>query len=154
MRISWRSVRTCSIQIGLGFDAVHARYRYLQLSHAGTAGKSLASNGATCRSRRRHLHFGDYIFGAARSKARAKYDGLIDALSDRLDFIADWSTNEADRFADVQARLLGQGTPIGANDTMITAHTLSLGAVLVTNNQRHFSKVEGLALENWLDQPN
>ena len=48
--------------------------------------------------------------------ARAKYDGLIDALSDRLDFIADWSTNEADRFADVQARLLGQGTPIGAND--------------------------------------
>ena len=37
---------------------------------------------------------------------------------------------------------------------MITAHTLSLGAVLVTNNQQHFSKVEGLALENWLDQPN
>ena len=100
------------------------------------------------------ITYSELRLGAARSKARAKYDGLIDAVSDRLDFIADWSTNEADRFADVQARLLGQGTPIGANDTMITAHTLSLGAVLVTNNQQHFSKVEGLALENWLDQPN
>ena len=110
------------------------------------------------RAMEQHVEAGDDIcisvityselrLGAACSKARAKYDGLIDALSDRLDFIADWSTNEADRFADVQARLLGQGTPIGANDTMIAAH-MSLGAVLVTNNQRHFSKVEGLALEN------
>lgn len=99
------------------------------------------------------ITYSELRLGAARSQARAKYDGLIDALSDRLDFIADWSTKEADQFADAQARLLGQGTPIGANDTMIAAHALSLDAVLVTNNQRHFSKVNGLALENWLDRP-
>ncbi|ABI93328.1 type II toxin-antitoxin system VapC family toxin [Roseobacter denitrificans] len=98
------------------------------------------------------ITYSELRLGAARSQARAKYDGLIDALSDRLDFIADWSTKEADRFADVQSHLLGQGAPIGANDTMIAAHALSLGAVLVTNNQRHFSKIEELVLENWLDQ--
>ncbi len=70
-----------------------------------------------------------------------------------MDFIADWSTKEADKFAELQAHLMGQGSPIGANDTMIAAHALSLGVVLVTNNQRHFSKVEGLTLENWLDLP-
>ncbi len=93
--------------------------------------------------------YSELRLGAARSQARRKYDYLINALSDRLDFIADWSTKEADLFAGLQAGLMGQGTPIGTNDAMIAAHALSLGAVLVTNNQRHFSKVEGLALANW-----
>lgn len=43
------------------------------------------------------------------------------------------------------------GTPIGSLDTMIAAHALSLDAVLVTNNTREFSRVEGLRLDNWAD---
>jgi tRNA(fMet)-specific endonuclease VapC len=35
-------------------------------------------------------------------------------------------------------------------DAMIASHALALGAVLVTNNGRHFSRVEGLVLENWV----
>ena len=97
--------------------------------------------------------YSELRLGAARSQARKKYDRLIDALSDRLDFIADWSTKEADLFAGLQAGLMGQGTPIGTNDAMIAAHALSLDAVLITNNQRHFSRVEGLALANWAGRP-
>jgi len=98
------------------------------------------------------ITYSELRLGAARSQAQHKYDRLIDALSDRLDFIADWSTKEADIFAELQSSLLGQGTPIGSNDAMIAAHARSLGAVLVTNNQRHFSRVEGLTLENWLEK--
>ena len=65
------------------------------------------------------ITYSELRLGAARSQARQKYDRLIDALSDRLDFIAE--------------------------------HALSLGHVLVTNNKRHFSTVEGLALVNWAD---
>ena len=61
------------------------------------------------------------------------------------------SLGEGDIFADLHAVLRGQGTPIGSNDAMIAAHARSLDAVLVTNNQCHFSKVDELKLENWLE---
>jgi tRNA(fMet)-specific endonuclease VapC len=36
-------------------------------------------------------------------------------------------------------------------DMMIAAHSLSAGAVLVTNNSRHFERIEApLILENWV----
>lgn len=42
------------------------------------------------------------------------------------------------------------GAPIGAFDTLMAAHALSLGLVVVTNNTKHFSRVPGLKLENWI----
>ncbi|MEZ5538356.1 MAG: type II toxin-antitoxin system VapC family toxin [Thiolinea sp.] len=47
--------------------------------------------------------------------------------------------------------MLNNGTPIGVNDAMIAAHALSCGAILITNNTRHFSKVAELPFENWVD---
>lgn len=43
-----------------------------------------------------------------------------------------------------------QGKPIGANDMLIAAHALSLGATLVTDNVREFERVAGLTMTNWL----
>src|ERR1700722_16334332 len=42
------------------------------------------------------------------------------------------------------------GTPIGANDMFLAAHALALDATLVSDNEREFSRVRGLKLENWL----
>ena len=50
----------------------------------------------------------------------------------------------------LRAVLRRQGRPIGNNDLFIAAHALSLGSVLVTNNEREFSQVPDLTLENWL----
>ena len=41
------------------------------------------------------------------------------------------------------------GQPVGPLDTLIAAHALALGATLVTNNTREFSRVPGLKSENW-----
>jgi tRNA(fMet)-specific endonuclease VapC len=35
-------------------------------------------------------------------------------------------------------------------DTLIASNALAVGATLVTNNTKHFSKVRGLKLENWV----
>jgi tRNA(fMet)-specific endonuclease VapC len=50
----------------------------------------------------------------------------------------------------IRAKLEAAGEPIGLNDLLIAAHALALGLILVTDNEREFSKVEGLSVENWL----
>ena len=54
-------------------------------------------------------------------------------------------------YAKLRARLEQTGTPIGANDTLIAAHALALGATLVTADIE-FTRVPGLQVENWLQQ--
>jgi len=41
------------------------------------------------------------------------------------------------------------GRPIGPLDTIIAAHSMALGAILVTNNTREFGRVAGLRCEDW-----
>lgn len=43
------------------------------------------------------------------------------------------------------------GTPIGPNDLLIAADARSLHLTVVTDNVAEFSRVPGLAVENWLD---
>lgn len=56
-------------------------------------------------------------------------------------------------YGDLRADLERQGTPIGALDTLIAAHALSLQATLVTNNIKEFERVPGLQLDNWVPSP-
>ena len=56
----------------------------------------------------------------------------------------------AERFAVLAAGLAKSGTPIGVLDTLVAAHALSLGLTVVTNNTRHFRRVPGLKVENWV----
>lgn len=53
-------------------------------------------------------------------------------------------------YGPLRAHLQAQGTPIGSLDALIAAHALSLGATVVTNNVREFSRVPNLVMENWL----
>jgi len=63
-----------------------------------------------------------------------------------------WDADAADWYADIRHQLTTTGQPIGEMDMMIAAHALSIGAVLVTNNTRHFARVAApLALANWYE---
>jgi tRNA(fMet)-specific endonuclease VapC len=63
--------------------------------------------------------------------------------------IAPYDLAAALRYGEVRADLARRGRPIGPLDTMIASHALSLGAALVTNNEREFGRVPGLHVENW-----
>jgi tRNA(fMet)-specific endonuclease VapC len=61
-----------------------------------------------------------------------------------------WDAGAAAAHGRLRAQLRQAGTPIGDFDEMIAAHALSVGAVLVTDNERHFRRVSGLEIENWI----
>lgn len=53
-------------------------------------------------------------------------------------------------YAKIRTHLEQAGTPIGANDLLIAAQALMLNLSVVTANERKFSRVPGLTVENWL----
>ncbi len=55
------------------------------------------------------------------------------------------------RYGELRAQLERQGQSIGALNTMIAAHALSVNATLVTHNTREFERVAGLRVENWVE---
>ncbi|MBI4319179.1 MAG: type II toxin-antitoxin system VapC family toxin [Chloroflexi bacterium] len=52
-------------------------------------------------------------------------------------------------YGKIRTHLEAQGLPIGALDTLIAAQALQHSLIAVTNNVREFSRVPGLALEDW-----
>jgi tRNA(fMet)-specific endonuclease VapC len=55
----------------------------------------------------------------------------------------------AQEYGKIRANLERSGTPIGPMDMLIAAHALSVNCTLVTKNEREFSRVASLKIENW-----
>lgn len=56
-------------------------------------------------------------------------------------------------YGELRVELERRGLPIGGNDMLIAAHAMALRYTLITDNEREFSRVPGLQVENWLRQP-
>lgn len=87
-------------------------------------------------------------FGIAK-KASQKLRGRV---LDAFEFVPVWPLPivVAEHYGSLRADLELRGLPIGANDMWIAAHALAEDAVLVSNNIREFSRINGLKVENWM----
>jgi len=63
--------------------------------------------------------------------------------------IRSFDSEAANAYGKVRADLQRAGRVIGPMDLLIAAHALADGATIITNNEREFRRVEGLAVENW-----
>lgn len=90
-------------------------------------------------------------YGVAKSShAEKNRSALIEFL---LPFqIRVFDEEAARHYGRVRSQLERRGHPIGSLDLLIGAHALSIGAVLITNNVREFSRIEGLSIENWVPE--
>jgi len=90
-------------------------------------------------------------FGAAKriaTRLTAQVEAIIAAIEVRpFDAPADHA------YARLRLHLEQAGTPIGPNDMLIAAHALATESILVTANKGKFSRVPGLTVENWLENP-
>jgi tRNA(fMet)-specific endonuclease VapC len=87
-------------------------------------------------------------YGAAK-KASARLTGQIDSVLAAIDVLAFESPCDL-IYGRLRATLEKSGQLVGGNDLLIAAQALTLGYTIVTDNDREFSRINRLRLENWL----
>lgn len=95
------------------------------------------------------ITYGELRYGAEKSQMPAKALAKINAFVELVPALP-LPPDAAECYGRLRADLTRQGIPIGMNDLWIAAHALVLDVVLVSNNIREFSRVDGLRYENWV----
>jgi|SRR5450830_378183 len=90
----------------------------------------------------------ELLHGAEKSKQTASNLKVVEDFCSRLEVLP-YTPKAAYHYGSIRASLELIGQPIGINDLHIAAHARSEGLVLVTNNEKEFSKVPALQIENW-----
>lgn len=93
----------------------------------------------------------ELMHGVEKSQYYAKNLANVEAFTARL-HVLDYGKKAAAHYGDIRASLEKQGKPIGVNDLHIAAHARSEGLVLVTNNEKEFTRIDGLRVENWVEK--
>ncbi|MCX6594462.1 MAG: type II toxin-antitoxin system VapC family toxin [Acidobacteria bacterium] len=88
-------------------------------------------------------------YGAAKSQHPSREAARLDALESAVPVVA-LGPQTAAAYGAIRAKLEKRGESIGPLDTLIAAHALALGLILVSDNTREFKRVPGLKVENWL----
>jgi tRNA(fMet)-specific endonuclease VapC len=87
------------------------------------------------------------MFGAVRKKSY-KLKNLVTAFTKRFR-MADFDEACSEIYAEIRADLEKSGTALDHMDILIAATAMSIGAILVTHNTKHFARIKGLKVEDW-----
>jgi tRNA(fMet)-specific endonuclease VapC len=96
------------------------------------------------------INVAELLFGIRRCQSRRlmrDWETIVAPVLEVLPF----TEQAAYEYVRLRLNLEAQGTPIGDMDLMVASVALAHDAILVTGNTRHFSRVPGLRLENWLE---
>jgi predicted nucleic acid-binding protein len=96
------------------------------------------------------ITLGELLYGAARRGS----DQLISRVREVLQLatvILPFDSEAAEIYGPLRAELERQGRRLDEPDLRIASIALSRELTLVTGNVRHFKRVPGLAVENWLE---
>jgi len=94
------------------------------------------------------ISLGELCYGARKSQRVEANLQRVETLASEVQiFTVDALTAQA--YGMIRADLERQGTPIGPNDLWIAAVAKANDLMLVTRNQREFTRVVGLRLEDW-----
>ena len=63
--------------------------------------------------------------------------------------ILPWDSDAADAYAQLRTACENEGKPLGAMDMLIAAHSVAVGAILITNDKAFYNVEHHLLLEDW-----
>ncbi len=90
----------------------------------------------------------ELLYGAYKSENKARNIAAYEMFLKRFE-IENYTDAMSYAYAAIRSELEIKGNPIGYNDLLIASTVLSKGGILVTNNEKEFSKIPGLKIENW-----
>ncbi|MDR2661601.1 MAG: type II toxin-antitoxin system VapC family toxin [Treponema sp.] len=93
------------------------------------------------------ITYAELMFGAVRKKS-GRLKSLVAAFAKRLRMV-DFDEVCSELYAGIRTDLEKAGTALDHMDILIAASAMSIGAVLITHNTKHFSKIKGLKVEDW-----
>ena len=94
------------------------------------------------------ITYGELFFGAKKSKQVEKNVAAVRRVAELFPII-DVTLAVMETFGELKAGLQKHGNPLDDMDLLIAATALNHGLVLVTNNEKHFKKINGLDVMNW-----
>ena len=94
---------------------------------------------------------GELLYGALRLGQQGTALLIrIEAILKQIHSVLPFDEVAARRFAEVRVELESAGIPLHESDLRIGCIALSNSLIVVTGNERHFRRIPGIAIENWL----
>jgi len=95
------------------------------------------------------ITLGELLYGAARRRNERLSERVRDVIT-VAGLILPFDRRAAEIYGPLRAQLERDGKRLAEADLRIASIALARGATVVAGNTRHFSRVPGLAVENWL----
>lgn len=89
-------------------------------------------------------------YGAYKSNRTEDNLALIDELVESINVVP--FAESIDIYAQEKNRLRTQGTPIEDFDLLIASAAIHNELTLVTDNIKHFARIQGVSMENWVER--
>lgn len=94
------------------------------------------------------ITYGELVFGAQGSQKVTENLAKVYRLKEIFPLI-DVTPAIMDIFAALKADMRKNGTPVDDFELLVGATAFTMGYCVVTTNERHYSKIPGLAVVNW-----
>lgn len=91
----------------------------------------------------------ELLLGALKSQNPKKNRDIVLDFVDPFEILG-FNDIESEIYSEIRSNLELKGLPIGPNDLIIASIVLNNNGILVTNNEKEFSRIQSLKLENWV----
>ena len=88
------------------------------------------------------------IFYGLEKKGSAKLTKEVNSVIEKMSIIT-LDKSQSELYGRIRLELEKSGTPLENMDILIAAAALSINAVLVSHNVKHFSRIKNLKVEDW-----
>ncbi|MBQ4386857.1 MAG: type II toxin-antitoxin system VapC family toxin [Prevotella sp.] len=88
----------------------------------------------------------ELYFGAYKSGRSEHFEDVVEIMK----LFEQYPISELKKYGEIRWQLESKGQKIGDMDMFIAATAMEEDLVVVTGNTDHFSRIEGLKVENWM----